>query len=266
MQNLAHRNPRLRQRSGFPAAHASWNAAPPKGATASRAGQVVDALPVGIGAVRPDRFGDQHAPPETLEQACVIRTCRGCSRGSPHRRRRCRTRLGVVRMDHHRRPRSRAQRGRGLGEARIEEVARRRGRQPERMLASASSITAQWSGSAGIVAMGRIGPSFATARSASPAGSETCRPARRSRRGNAPSRNLAGSRSTSSRSSSASVPQPEFCRVRSMISRARHGEAADARRRGAAASAADDVMVRAAFAGRLDQLRPEHDILVAAAW
>ena len=60
------------------------------------------------------------------------------------------------------------------------------------------------------------------------------------------------------------MPQPEFCSVQSISSRAAHGEAgmlgAEALRQ-----RADHLVVGAAFAGRLDQLRPEQDVLVAAA-
>ena len=57
-------------------------------------------------------------------------------------------------------------------------------------------------------------------------------------------------------SSAASVPQPEFCSAASISSRgvmAKPGCAAPSR----SASAADHFVVGAAFAGRLDQLRPE---------
>ena len=58
----------------------------------------------------------------------------------------------VVRVHQRGRPRLARPRGRRLVEARIEEVARRRGRELERMRLVRASLTAQWSGRRGIVA------------------------------------------------------------------------------------------------------------------
>ena len=186
-------------------------------------------------------------------------------RARPRRRRRCRARP-------HRpdgsspsgRP-SRAPRGRRLGEGRIEEAARRRGGEPERMLGvgllddlpvvgqlrhgvrPAPRGSGLRNGTFGQSGLKRNLPSGQAKPSSS-----------------ARSRSPAGSRSSASPRARPSVPQPECRSVQSISSRgvmAKPGCSAPRRSR----QRADHLVVGAAFAGRLDQLRPEQNVLVAAA-
>ena len=98
------------------------------------AGECVDAAAVGVSRIRPDRFGDQHAAAHAVEQLGVQAHLTAAV--AEHDRiavgdgERC----GILRIDHHHRPAFPGQRGRRLGETRIEKAARRRGGQPKRML------------------------------------------------------------------------------------------------------------------------------------
>ena len=160
-----------RLRRAAPRPPTSWNATPPNGATLSSPTSALIPQPSRKAEGGHSPLADQHAGARRLAKSRACRRVRPRSlpisydvavflRRSPPRP------VGLI-MSSGRS--SRASDVGGLGEGRVQEIARRRGRELERAPFVRLSLTAQWSGRRGISCQAPRMPSWARASAASPA-------------------------------------------------------------------------------------------------